>query len=287
VIALSNYSIKYRDLQDQAASLQSIGRALASFEGRLNSIAKAMESRDGNMAALSAQTRNAAQQLPALSSRATASGIAVSAFAETYLSAERTVHDAIFAASLKSFMRIMPYIISQNGTPSGADSSPPGFFRKVGNEVVSLYKWAAPSIVAGFIPGGTFFTSPVLKLPGYAARLRAEGYSNSETAKKVVTRFGVDLLFGAAGKKEVITPVKAVADYVLYRTTGKGFSESVTDLITDAETRNDWINGVRLLGDDLMRVSEFFRPSTTKTDIVKPVIVRGAVTVAGWVTKSR
>lgn len=92
---MAKYNIKYNDLQNQAASLQSIGKALASFESRLNSIANAMDTKDSSMAALRAQVKACSAQLPQLINRITVSGVAVGEIGAAYLAAEKTAYGAI------------------------------------------------------------------------------------------------------------------------------------------------------------------------------------------------
>lgn len=97
---VAQYSIKYRDLLNQADSLQSIGITLASFEGRLNSIANAMDGRDSSMATLKTQLRNAAKSVPLLSNKVISCSAGVSSITAIYLNEEKTIHNNI--AQVKS-----------------------------------------------------------------------------------------------------------------------------------------------------------------------------------------
>ena len=89
---MARYNVKYKDLQKQATSLQSIGKTLASFESKLNSIANAMDGRDSSMASLKTQIKNSAKQLPSLSNRLTSGGAAVSSISALYLSEEKLAY---------------------------------------------------------------------------------------------------------------------------------------------------------------------------------------------------
>jgi hypothetical protein len=92
---MAKYFTQYGDLQNQAASLQNIGKTLASYERELNSIVNAMDGRDSRMATLRTQVRDAATQIPRLSRCLSASGTAASEIGLSYLAAEKSVHGAV------------------------------------------------------------------------------------------------------------------------------------------------------------------------------------------------
>jgi len=92
---MAKYSVKYKNLQHQADSLQSIGKTLASFESRLDSIVNAMDGKDNSMMVLKKQARSVSKQLPVLSNQITLGGAAVSSILTLYLSAEKSTYNSI------------------------------------------------------------------------------------------------------------------------------------------------------------------------------------------------
>ena|GEM_PF-6765341 len=89
---MSTYSVTYKDLQNQATSLQGISKTVASFEGKLLSISNAMDGRDTGMSALKTQIKNAAGQIPLLQNKLNSASSAVSSIAATYLTAEKNAY---------------------------------------------------------------------------------------------------------------------------------------------------------------------------------------------------
>ncbi len=92
---MAKYNVKYRDLQNQTASLQSIAKTLASFESRLNSIVNAMDGRNSSMASLKTQIKNAAKQIPTLTNQLNSGSTAISSISAVYLTEEKLTYSNI------------------------------------------------------------------------------------------------------------------------------------------------------------------------------------------------
>ena len=71
---MAKYNVKFKDLQNQVASFQSIGEKLASCESKLSSIANAMDTRDDSMATLSSQLRSINNAIPPIKNKLSSAG---------------------------------------------------------------------------------------------------------------------------------------------------------------------------------------------------------------------
>ena len=99
---MATYHVNYNELQNQAASLQNMGKTLASLESRLNTIAKGMDSRDTSMAALKLQVMQCGKTVPALATKVSASGSTLGGIVSTYKGAEQKEYNAL--ADLVAFL---------------------------------------------------------------------------------------------------------------------------------------------------------------------------------------
>lgn len=86
---MAKYDVRCNDLNNQAASLQSISKALASYEKRLESIANEMDARDSSMANLKAQVKNCSKAISTVSKKGSCASNALLEVIEIYRSAER------------------------------------------------------------------------------------------------------------------------------------------------------------------------------------------------------
>ena len=119
---MATYHVKYYELQNQAVSLQNMGKTLASFENRLNTIAKVMDGRDTSMAVLKLQVMLYSRAVPALAARMSTGGTVVAEAASMYLSAEKSVHGAVVgvnALPINGAICVLKVAASSTGTCTG------------------------------------------------------------------------------------------------------------------------------------------------------------------------
>lgn len=87
---MAKYKIRNKELTNQAAAMQNIGKTFTSFENRLASISSSMDTRDSSMASLRNQLVSIKNNLPSITKKIVSAGIAAENIANTYETAEKS-----------------------------------------------------------------------------------------------------------------------------------------------------------------------------------------------------
>jgi gas vesicle protein len=91
---MAEYSVKFKELSNQAAALESVGKALAGYEASLRSIAGSMDIEDSGMSAIRSAVSSCAKKVSATAQKPVAASRILIEASETYSLAEEEVYVA-------------------------------------------------------------------------------------------------------------------------------------------------------------------------------------------------
>jgi hypothetical protein len=99
---MANYSIKYVNLQNEAASFQGVGRDLRAYVGKLAAIDMSMAGRYPGMAELKEQVKSCSEEVSALADSVAALDAELAAIVEIYAESEKGNHNGMDASATKA-----------------------------------------------------------------------------------------------------------------------------------------------------------------------------------------